>query len=155
GIAQFAFRGDVEQFLIGNRVPEEERKVRCELEIVDRVGVTSVQSRGEVLAAIQEEGARQHARDGGANSSLEAAVFHTIVVIREKLIHILVGNRAAVGPFRHRRDDLSGADIGGIALVGMAYENAIAARRRADSGSTEWAEKLEGTDAVQPILSAS
>src|SRR5437868_4615616 len=103
-----------------------------------------------MLAAIQEERTRQHARDHASDSSLEAFIFHALVVIREKLIHILVGSGPAISAFSQGRHDLPGADIRGIAFIGMADENAIATWCRTDSCRTERPQKLEGIDAIQP-----
>ena len=40
GVAEFGFDGEIQQFFIGNRIPEKERKVRCEFNVADRVALT-------------------------------------------------------------------------------------------------------------------
>ena len=109
GLAQLAVDAELQQLLIGNRVPEEERQLRRELEIADSVGVAGTQTRRDVFATVQKERARQKTGDGAADASLEAAVLHAVLVILEQLVHVLGGNRPPVCAPGQRRDDLFGA----------------------------------------------
>ena len=61
-ILQLAVDRQLQQLVVRDRVPEEERQLRRQLEVADRVGLARTQPRGNVLAAIEEERARQQAR---------------------------------------------------------------------------------------------
>jgi hypothetical protein len=72
-----------------------------------------------VLTAIQEEWARQNSGNRASNSRFETTFFHAIVVIREKLVHILIRNRTAVCAFGCKCDDLFGAGLRSLAFAGI------------------------------------
>ena len=145
----------MEQLFIGDRVPEKERKVRRKFEIADRVDFTGPQPHGDALAPVQKERARQQTGDDTSDASLEAAVFQAVLVIREKLGHVVVGNRSPVCASGHRRDDFFGAELLGIAFIGVATENSFTTRRRTEPFCVEWTLKLKGIHAVQTILSTA
>ena len=121
------------------------------------VGVAGAQPRGDALAPVEEERARQQAGDGAADAALEAAVLHAVLVVGEKLVHVLVGHRPPVGALGQRRDDLSWRSRlrAPSPSSRMADEDALATRRRSEPLRVERALKLERIDAIQPILSAA
>ena len=64
--------GELEQLVVGNRVPEEERQLRRERDVVDGVGFAGRHAFGRHLDAIEEIRAREDAGDAAANAFLEA-----------------------------------------------------------------------------------
>src|SRR5262249_45025980 len=70
-VTELAFESEVEQLLIRDRVPDEEGKLGREFDIINRVYFACAQPGGHVLAAVQEEGARQNTGDGTSDAGLE------------------------------------------------------------------------------------
>src|SRR5580765_4227584 len=129
----------LKQLLVGNRVPEEERQLRRELEIADGVRLARAEPRRNVLAAIQEEGARQKSGDAAADAALEASVLRALLVVRHQLFHVVGGHGTAIRALRKRRDDRPRtSDFARIVPCRassrrVADKDAIAARRRTES----------------------
>src|SRR5262245_11842355 len=98
-IAQFALVGQIDQLFIGDRIPEEERKVGSEFEIADRVSLARPQSCRNMLTPIQEKWTRQQTSDGASDTTFESAIFFAVLVIHEKLVYVLVGNRPPIRAF--------------------------------------------------------
>ena len=89
GRAEFPVDAELQELVIGVRVPEEERQLRSELQIADRVGGPGAQTAGDAFGTVQKERARQQTGDGAPYASLEAPVInvlHAVLVIRQKLI---------------------------------------------------------------------
>ncbi len=147
----------VEQFIVGNRVPQEERKLRREFQIGDRVLVTRLQSGWNALAAIEEERAGQHSGDPFANAGFETALFHSIGVILHQLRDVVVIHRTAICPLGERGENLLRASFRRLVLIlgRIAGEDAIAAGRGTEAGYIEGAQKLERAHAVGTILPAA
>src|SRR5262249_43164240 len=112
-------------------VPQEERKVRRKFEVADRVNLTRSQRGGYAFSSIEEERAGKNSREGPSDAALEAALLHAVLGVHPKLIHVLVGNRTTICARGKRLDDLLRTDCLRIGLVGMAGEDAFAARRGA------------------------
>ena len=130
---QLAVDGQLQQLVVGNRIPEEERQPGRELDVADGVAVARAQAGRHPLAAVEEERAGEQAGDGAADAAFEAAFLDAVLVVQEQLVDVLGGHRTAVGAPRERRDDLSGAArlrVGCRASRRVADEDALPARRR-------------------------
>src|SRR5262249_28396934 len=154
-LAQFVFSREVEQFVIGYRIPDKERKSGREFVIVNRVTLTGPRPGRNSLGAIQEKRTRENAGDGAADTVFKAAVFYAVLVVREKLRHVLVGNRPPVCPLGKSRDDLLRAGCLSLHFIGMAGKDPVTAGCRAQPLRVEWSQDLEGTHAIHSILSAA
>src|SRR6185436_8002145 len=106
----------------------------------------------DALAAVQEERACQKAGDGAADPALEAAVLHAVLIILAELGHIFAGDGPPVCAPGQGRDDLRRANLLRVGAIGVAAEDALAARGRTDALGVEWAPNLKGIHAIQPIL---
>ena len=82
-LAQPAGRGQVQQLLVRDAAPEEERQARGELQVADRVRRARPDAGRIAFDAIQERRARQDPRDAGADAGVEvAAVLPRLLVER-------------------------------------------------------------------------
>ena len=156
--AQLARDGELQQLVVGNRIPQEERQVRGELEIADRVGRTGPHTGRDTLGAIQEERARQESRDRAPHAAFEAAVLHAVVVVGEQLVDVLRGDWPAIRVSCQGRDDLLRAGSLRVRCCtrgGLAAEDARTARRLAQALGVERPLQLERLHAIEAILTAA
>src|SRR5262249_36135107 len=106
GILQLAVDGRLQQFVIGDRVPQEERQVGRELEVADGVRAPWFEAGWNMLGAIEEERARKRPGERAANARIEPTVLDALLVILEQFIHVLCRHRTPICAPRERRDDL-------------------------------------------------
>src|SRR5690606_27280090 len=78
-----------------------------------------------------------------------------VPVVREELRQVRFAERAAIRAAADLRDDLLGAEIGIVASVRMAREDALAARHRAQPLRVERSADLERAHAEDPVLAAA
>jgi hypothetical protein len=78
---QLAFTRQLQQLIVRDRVPEEERELGRQFEIADRIHLAGMQVGRNVLAAIEEERAREHPGQRASNAGFEAAVLHAVLVV--------------------------------------------------------------------------
>ena len=71
GRAETAGRGQVQQRLIGDAAPEEERQPRRELDVADAAGGARAQAGRVALDPVEERRAGQHAREARADAGVE------------------------------------------------------------------------------------
>ena len=129
----------VEQLVVGDAAPQEERQPRRQLEVAEAIhacrarrvaGSRSTRNTNIGLARMRCS-ARLDAR-------LEAAVAPARVVERQQRPHVLVGHRPAIGAPRQRRQDLPGARGPRRPRARWpAREDPAAARRVARAGGVE------------------
>ena len=101
--------GQVEQLVVGNAAPEEEREARGQLQVGYRVG-RARRDRGRlVLEPEQEAWADQDAAHRQLDARLEAAARRAVAVQAEGDLQVGVAHRAPPGASRQRRDDGTGA----------------------------------------------
>ncbi len=72
-LAQSAGRGQIQQRLVRDAAPEEERQARGELQVADWLCRTRPGAGRIAFDSIQERRARQNARDAGADAGVEVA----------------------------------------------------------------------------------
>ena len=89
GLAQLTACSDRAQLVVGDRVPQEERQPRSELEIRDAIGAGR-DADGRFLRAIEEVRACEDAGERELDASLEgAAVRAAVMVVRQALGDVL------------------------------------------------------------------
>src|SRR5437867_3439077 len=86
GLAELPLDAELQELFVGDRVPEEERQLRRELEIANGVDCAGAQTGGDAFATVQKERTRQKTGDGAAYASLEALDLYALLVIPQKLI---------------------------------------------------------------------
>ena len=110
GLVEFARDCRVEQLVVGDAAPEEERQPRRELEIRDAVWRVRREPGRILLHAEQElrthQDARQRHLDAGVESVGRRFGARLLVQI-ERTLYVAVGDRPAVGPPHERRQDFS------------------------------------------------
>src|SRR5690606_31160955 len=124
-------------------------------EIVDAVNVAGRDALRHVLDAVEEVRAREDAGQRRADALLEPAARTAVPVIRKELRQVRFAERPAIRATTDLRDDLLGAKVGVIAPVGMAREDALAARHRAQALRIERSADLERAHAEDPVLPAA
>src|SRR5690606_24982961 len=132
-IVKLAARGDVEQLVVGNAAPQEEREPRRELEVAHSVGGPRGHVGRIVLETEEELRAREQTLERDLNTALESALGASPFVEQQQALEILFRVGTAVRPARERRQNLDrAAELGGGVrvrrLVGMADEDATARR---------------------------
>src|SRR5262245_60464610 len=105
-----------------------------------------MQIRGNPLAAIKEERACEHSGQSRPNSAFKSADFLPVVVILEKLGHVLIGDGSPISALRQRRKDLlRTCGLGGF-VRGLTGENPVAAGCRAEALHVKGTLKLKPWD---------
>src|SRR6185436_8656371 len=129
-LVQAVLRGELDELLVRNAAPEEERQARGELDIADAIWRTGRDVRGLELRAIDELRIREQALHDGLDAVVEAAAFFAAGV-EERHHRLEVGtSRGAAERFaRERRDDRPRALGLLAALRGIALEDLVAALR--------------------------
>ena len=89
---------DVEQLVVRDRAPQEERQPRGELQVADRVDAVRREIRRIALDAEQELRRDEQARQRFLNPPLEAALVVPGTVEPEQRVHVRIGDRPAIGP---------------------------------------------------------
>ena len=129
GVAQLAAGRGLDQLVVGQAAPEEERQPRRQLEVAHPV--RPVRPRGVALDPQQELGAHQQPAQGHLDALVEAAVGPALVEEAEQQVDVVAGGGPPVGAAGQGRQDLGRARPLGRrpGVVGRpAREDAAAAR---------------------------
>ena len=127
---QLVLRRDVDQLVVRQAPPEEEREPRGELEIAQAIGGGARGAGRLALDAQQELGRRQQCLDRPFDARLEVAGRASFLVDRDQRLDVGIGHRAAIRALRERAEDLSRTGLFLARGRRMAGEDALAARRR-------------------------
>ena len=106
-ILQLALRGELDQFVVGNAAPQEERQPRRQLEIADAIALARRPVRQARFSAIDEFRIRQDALQRRFDAFIEVAAFAS--ARRDRTPSTPPGPRGcrpAEGMFHERRNDL-------------------------------------------------
>ena len=104
-ILQLALRREVEQLVVGNAPPQEERQPRRQLEIAQPVDVAGLGAGRLALDAEQELRRRQQRFERALDAGVEVALAPAFAVDGQQRLDVGVGDRPAVGAPRQRGDD--------------------------------------------------
>ena len=105
-IAQPPLARHIQEFVIRNAAPQEERQAGGQLEIADAIGLAWTDAFGLLFDAVQETGRDQDARDRLLDAGFEVAVAAALLVEPEQRLDFIVQQRAAIRAVGERRDDL-------------------------------------------------
>ena len=105
GVPQLPFHRDVQQLVVRDAAPQEERQPRRQFEVADTVGGAASGVGRIDLDPVQELGADQQALERTLDAALEPALRPPFFEERKERRHVLVGHRAAVGAACQRRED--------------------------------------------------
>ena len=127
-VAKLPRRRCFEQFVVRDAAPEEERKARGQLEIVDRIRRARLHAGRRALDPEQEVGIRQDADEGLLDSVVERAarVLPLAVELQER-VEVVFDQRPPVGPAGNRRQDLGSAGL--VVRAGRHADEQLAPRR--------------------------
>ena len=103
-VAQLPRDGQIQQLVVRDAAPEEEREARGQLQVGYGVGRTGLDRGRLVLEPEQEARADQDAAHGQLDTCLEAAPCRPVAVQAERDPEVGVGHRAPPGAPRQRRD---------------------------------------------------
>ena len=98
----------VEQLVVGDAAPEEEREARRELDVADRVRRSARGAFGLGFDPERERGARQNAAQRELDAGFEAAVRAPLLEKRHEPVDVAV-HRAAIGAPSERGQNLARA----------------------------------------------
>src|SRR6185503_9912690 len=154
-VGKLAAHGEVAQLVVRDRVPEEERQLRSERDVVDLVDVARRDAGRRSFDAIEEIRARENAGEPAADTFLEAIRSDAVAVVREQILEILFGDRPTVRARRELAQDALRAELLVVAARRMADENLVAARRIRQTRRIVWAAHLERLHAEHAILTAA
>ena len=151
-VAQRSLGGAVEQLVVRDAAPQEERQAGGELDVVDAVRRAGRGARRIQLDAEQEVGAHQHPLQRGLDARLETVrrpiegrrvgpiegrrVAADAVELDER-VDVAGGHRAAVGAARQRAEDRARAAFLARCRLRTAAEDPLAAWRVAHAGRLE------------------
>ena len=123
---------DVQQLVIRDAAPQEERQTRRQLEVGDAIRRIRRDGLRLTLEAEQKLRADEDAANRQFEARLKACLSRAIAVPGQRDLKIVVGNGPSIGAPRERRDDLPGAGglVGG--RRGLADEQPAAAGRIVD-----------------------
>ncbi len=150
GLVQRSRRRGLQQLVVGDAAPEEERQARGERKVVDAICRTGGETFGPSLEAIEETRVDQESRDGLLDAGLEPAVLRPALVEAEQRLERGVA-RIHGPPIRERREpgqDLARARHLVAAAGGEAAEDGAPARRVAGAGRLERPVDLDAVDAA-------
>jgi hypothetical protein len=124
--------GGVDELVVGQAAPQEERQPRRELEVADAIERARRRARRIVLDAEQELRRHENVGERRLHAGLEIAALRALGAVEvEQPAALGVGDRPAIGAPREAREYPLGAR-GGLGLLrGLAREDALAARRAA------------------------
>ena len=147
----------VEQLLVGDAPPEEEREPRRELEVAHRIGDARLDPRRRVLDAEHELGIGEQELERGLDARLEPALAASRLVEASQQAHVAVRHRAPVRAPRQVGEDLLGAPRLFVRACRPAHEDALPARRRLRLDAVERpgdGEARQGGVPVLPVVGA-
>ena len=128
-ILQLAARGDVEELVIGDALPEEERQPRGQLQIAQPIGGPWRGGGRLAFDAEQELRQRQQRFQGALDARIEVALAAAFPVDVEQRLDIALRHGPPVRAPRQRADDLPRARLFVSAARRAADENPPPARR--------------------------
>ena len=105
-LTQHVARGDLQQFVIGNAAPEEERQPRRQLQIAESIRGLRGNSRRLLLDAEQELATDQDRAQRGLDAGLEIRVAPRVVIKRQDSCEVRVVDRTPIRPPHQRCDNL-------------------------------------------------
>ena len=109
-VLQLALAGEIQQLIVGNAAPQEERQARSQFQIVDAIRRAGHGIGRIGLEAEQEFGARQNELERRFDAGIEAAVVVAAALVEaEQLLQIAVLERTAISAARQCREDLARA----------------------------------------------
>src|SRR5262245_56860033 len=121
-LVQLPADGRVEQLVIGDAAPQEERQTRRQLDV--RKGVRrSRRDAGRIGFDLEQKiGAHEHTLDAGANARVEVSFSASGLIEAHERLDVVAGRRPPVRATRERRENLRGAGglftaAGGLADV--------------------------------------
>src|SRR5687768_16766313 len=144
-VAQAALARKLEQLVVRNAAPQEERQARRELEIADAVDAAGRNVRRLFLDAVDEARRDEHAGQRDLNAGLEVPRRAPLPVKRHQRVEVRAGHGAAVRAPRDRRQDVLRARLFFRRGRGPADEDATTAWRVAGTG---WIERPHDVDAL-------
>ena len=130
GPAQFAALGDIEQLVVGDAAPEEERQAGRELDVGDAVGRARRDAGRVRLDAKEELRIDQYRAEGHLDPGVEApALLAGGPVQLHRLPEVVARDRPPVGPARQAGDDAAGTRLLIARPARLADEDPAAAGR--------------------------
>ena len=108
-LAQAALGGQRQQFLVGNRAPQEERQPRRQFEIADGPRLSGREAGGVVLDAEDERRAREQAAQRQLDAGVERSLLPAFLEEGEQPRAVRRRHRTPIGAPRQRGKDLRGA----------------------------------------------
>ncbi len=139
GVVQAPFGGELNQLLVRDAAPQEEREPRGQLEVADAVSRPCRDLRRLDLGPVDELRIGEDALHGGLDAVIEASAFVAAgSKERHHLVDVGVGGGAAEGLARQRGNDRARALALLAALRGIALEDLVAALRARSDDAVEW-----------------
>ena len=126
--AQLAANRRIEQLVVGNAAPEEERQPRRQLQVADAVRARSDLVRVQ-LHAEEELGIDEHGAQGLLDAVIEAARGTPFAVEGQRSLDVLGGDRPAVGATHQGGENLPCASLFIARRIRPADEEPLPARR--------------------------
>ena len=129
GVAQLAAYRRVEQLVVGQAAPEEERQPRRQLQVADVVRGDGPAAVGIELDPEQELRVDENRAQRAAYAGVEVAARPALPVERHRAVEVRVRHRPPIGPPHQRGEDLPRAAFLLARLRRPAHEQPLAARR--------------------------
>ncbi len=95
-IVERAVDRELQQLVVGHRVPQEERQLRGEIHAVYPIRLPGCQASRHVLGAIQEERAREDTGDRATDPFFETAALQAVAVVLHDLCDVELGEPSPV-----------------------------------------------------------
>src|SRR5262249_1293694 len=105
-IAQLLPRREIQQLIVGNAAPQEEREPRCELEIGHAIRRSGRCTFGIALDAEREERTRENAFEPALHSAIERTLLPPLLVHLENRLELRLRDWLPIGAAREVRQDL-------------------------------------------------
>ena len=150
-VLQLAAHRHVEQFVVRNAAPEEERQTRRELDIGDAIRRACREMCRIDLDAEEEVGSDQHALERRLDRLIERPGPSARPVELDQRLHVVVGHRTPIGAACQRRKDSLRARLLAGDRSRPAHEDPAAARRVARTGGCNGPFDRDGLDARRAI----
>ncbi len=103
GLTQLASNGGVEQFIVRDAAPQEERQSRCQFEIADSVDTARRYFLWVAFHAEQELRVGEHSGQRHCDSQVEIAFGAPFAIEGHRLVNVGFGDRPPVGAPHQRR----------------------------------------------------
>ena len=128
-LVQLAARRHVEQLVVRDAAPEEERQPRRQLEIADAIRRVRRDAGRILLDAEQELRAHQHGGQRHLDAASKSSVRARLPIELERPVQVGVGHRPPVGPPHQRARICLAARVFVAGLVGTRHEDPAPAGR--------------------------